>query len=144
MMLDARRALLSLTACLTLAAASTAVLAEPGRDDTGAEKVRRPVVVLKVDQNVGMAPMRVALTANLVGGADDYQDFYCPTVEWDWSDGTHSVASFDCQPYQPHLSKIVRHFSTEHLFDEGQYRVTFRLKRDERELASADAMLLVK
>jgi hypothetical protein len=90
-----------------------------------------------------MAPMRAILTADLIGGADDYQDFYCPAIEWDWGDGTQSEALFDCQPYQPHVSKIVRHFSVEHLFDEGEYRVTFRLKSDEKLLASADAKLLV-
>src|SRR5580704_6686038 len=128
----AQRIVLSVTICLTVAA-SSAVFAGKD-DDTGAEKSRRPTLVLRVDQSVGMAPMRVTLTADLIGGADDYQAFYCPAIEWDWGDGTESDASFDCQPYQPHVSKIVRHFSVAHVFEEGEYHVTFRLKRDEREL----------
>ena len=90
-----------------------------------------------------MAPVRVTLTADLVGGADDYQDFYCPAIEWDWGDGTQSESSFDCRPYQAGISRIVRHFAVEHLFREGAFHVTFRLMRDEKELASAEATLLV-
>src|ERR1700686_3188300 len=135
----AQRIALSVTICLTVAASSAVF---PRKDDApGAEKSRGPTLVLRVDQSVGMAPMRVTLTADLIGGADDYQAFYCPAIEWDWSDGTHSDSSFDCQPFQPHISRIVRHFSVEHLFEEGEYSVTFRLKRDEKELASAAAKL---
>ena len=142
MICGAQRVVLSITACLTMAA-SSAGFAKKDNDDTRAEKARRPTLVLRVDRSVGIAPMRVTLTADLVGGADDYQDFYCPAIEWDWSDGTKTDTSFDCQPYQPHISRIVRHFSVEHLFEEGEYSVTFRLKRDEKELASAAANLLV-
>jgi hypothetical protein len=140
---NAQRMVLSITACLTMAASTAALSGHDNNEDTRAEKARRPAVVLRVDQNVGMAPMRVTLTADLIGGADDYQAFYCPAIEWDWGDGTESAASFDCQPYQPHISKIVRHFSVAHVFEEGEYHVTFRLKRNEKELASTDAKLLV-
>jgi hypothetical protein len=105
-----QRAVLSITACLTMAV-STAALSRKDNDDTKVEKARRPTLVLRMDRSVGIAPMRVKLTADLVGGADDYQDFYCPAIEWDWGDGTQSKSSFDCQPYQRHVSKIVRHFS---------------------------------
>jgi hypothetical protein len=137
-----QRTVLLVAACLIMAA-STVAFAKKGNDEIKTEKARRPTVALRVDQTVGMAPMRVRLTADLVGGADDYQPFYCPAVEWDWGDGTESDASFDCQPYQPHISQIVRHFSVEHVFEEGEYGVTFRLKRDEKELASVDVDLLV-
>ncbi len=139
MMCHAPRALLTVTACLTIAASTVALAAK----DDDKEKTRRPTLVLKLDRTVGTAPMRVTLTVDLIGGADDYQDFYCPAIEWDWGDGTQSTSSFDCQPYQPNVTRIVRHFSVAHLFEEGQYRVKFRLKRDEKELASADTNLLV-
>jgi hypothetical protein len=136
------RFILSLTASLTMAA-TTAVFAGKDNDDAGRDRARRPKLVLKTDRSVGVAPARVTLTADLVGGADDYEDFYCLGIEWDWGDGTQSDSSFDCQPYQPNVSKITRHFSIQHLFSEGQYRVTFRLKRNDKALASADANLLV-
>ena len=142
MMCNPQRAVLSIMACLTMAV-STAAFSRKDNGDTKAEKARRPTLVLRMDRSVGIAPMRVKLTADLIGGADDYQDFYCPAIEWDWGDGTQSESSFDCQPYQPHISKIVRHFSVEHHFEEGEYYVTFRLKSDEKQLASADAKLVV-
>jgi hypothetical protein len=142
MMCNSPRALLAITACLTMAV-SAAAFSRKDNDNTKVEKARRPALVLRMDRSVGIAPMRVKLTADLVGGADDYQDFYCPAIEWDWGDGTQSKSSFDCQPYQPRVSKIVRHFSVEHHFEEGEYCVTFRLKSDEKQLASADAKLLV-
>ena len=139
---NSRRAVLSITACLTVAI-STVTFARKDNDDAKAEKERRPALALRIDRRVGIAPMRVMLTADLIGGADDYQDFYCPAIEWDWGDGTRSAKSFDCEPYERHISKIVRHFSVEHRFDEGDYCVTFRLKSDEKQLASADARLTV-
>jgi hypothetical protein len=138
MMCHAPRTLLTVTACLTIAA-STVALAR--KDDD--KKAKRPTLLLRLDRTVGMAPLRVTLTVDLIGGADDYEDFYCPAIEWDWGDGTQSNSSFDCQPYQPNITRIVRHFSVVHLFEEGAYRVKFRLKRDEKELASADTNLHV-
>ena len=139
---NAQRVILATTACLTMVA-SAAVFAGKDHDDASLERARRPKLVLRTDRTVGMAPARVTLTADLVGGADDYQDFYCPSIEWDWGDDTESESTFDCQPYRHGVSRIVRHFAVEHLFEEGQYRVTFRLLRDEKELASAEANLFV-
>jgi hypothetical protein len=83
----------------------------------------------------------VALTADLVGGVDDDEEFYCPTLEWDWDDETESESSFDCRPYRSGVSAIVRHFAVEHVFEEaGEYRVPFRLTRHDTELASADQL----
>ena len=109
-----------------------------------AEQAGRPRLVLKIDQHVGGAPTRIALTADLVGGADDYEEFYCPTIQWDWDDGTESESIFDCRPYRPGVSMIVRHFAIEHVFEEGgEYRVSFRLTRDDTELASAETNVLI-
>ena len=47
-----------------------------------------------------MAPARVVLTAELTGGANDFEEFYCGAVEWEWGDGTKSESSSDCAPYE--------------------------------------------
>ncbi len=110
-----------------------------------AEHAGRPRLLLKADQPVGLAPTQVALTADLVGGADDDEGFNCPTVEWDWDDETESASTFDCRPYRPGVSAIVRHFAVEHVFEEaGEYHVTFRLTRHDTELASAETDILIK
>jgi len=112
--------------------------------ETKIDKARRPSLVLRIDRGVALAPARVMLVADLIGGEDDYQDFYCPTIEWDWGDGTHSQSSADCQPYEPRVSQIVRHFSMTNVFQEGAYAVKFRLKREDKELVSTTARLMVR
>ena len=89
-------------------------------------------------------PSRVVLTAELVGGADDYQDFYCPTVEWEWGDGTSSESTSDCEPYEQGKSTIKRHFIISHVFRAGSYHVVFRLKHNEKSLAMANANVQVR
>jgi hypothetical protein len=82
----------------------------------------------------------MVLTADLKGGADDYQDFYCATVEWDWGDDTKSESKTDCEPYEAGKSEIKRHFTIEHIYNfAGDYRVQFRLKQKDKVVGSAAA-----
>jgi hypothetical protein len=114
-------------------------------DDERDDQTKRPRLLLKVDPTVGLGPVHATVTADLVGGANDYREFYCPTVQWDWGDGTRSESSGDCPPYRPGVSEIVRHFSVQHIFaNEGQFRVTFRLTRQEKELVSARANVSIR
>jgi hypothetical protein len=129
---------------MSLMPAWVAALTWPDRHRV-AEHAGRPRLLLKVDQHVGMAPTLVALTADLVGGADDDKEFYCPTLEWDWDDETESESTFDCRPYRPGVSAMVRHFAVEHVFKEaGEYHVTLRLTRHETELAFAETNIFIK
>ena len=105
---------------------------------------RKPKITLKAQPVVSMSPARVVLTAELQGGANDYEDFYCPSVEWDWGDGTHSESTIDCEPYEPGKSEIKRRFTVEHVFRAGVYKVMFRLKRHERPLAAATVNIQVR
>ncbi len=105
---------------------------------------RRPKITLRAQPVVSMSPARVVLTAELQGGANDYEDFYCPSVEWDWGDGTHSESTIDCEPYEPGKSEIKRRFTVEHVFRAGVYKVMFRLKRHERPLAAATVNIQVR
>ena len=77
------------------------------------------------------------LTAELIGGANDFQEYYCPTVVWDWADGTESESTFDCEPYEEGKSEIRRRFTVQHTFRAGAHKVWVRLKRSEKLLASA-------
>jgi hypothetical protein len=73
------------------------------------------------------------MVADIQGGPNDYEDFYCASIEWDWADGTTSESSEDCDPYQAGKSTIQRRFSAEHTFRQGgQYDVTFRLKQKKK------------
>src|SRR6266496_1255220 len=76
-----------------------------GKDAKEAE-AKRPQMRLKAQPVISITPARVVLTAELVGGPDDFEEYYCPTVEWDWGDGTHSESTADCAPYEPGKSEI--------------------------------------
>jgi hypothetical protein len=96
-------------------------------------EAKKPSLSLRVTPPVGFAPLRTRLVVDVKGGDDDFADFYCPTVEWDWGDGTVSANAEDCDPYEAGKSSIRRRFSTEHTFRQaGAYRVAFRLKQKER------------
>src|SRR5471030_2384938 len=104
----------------------------------------RPKVTLKAQPTISMAPARVVLTAELVGGANDFEDFYCPTVQWEWGDGTQSESTNDCAPYEPGKSEIKRRFTVEHVFRAGAYRVNFRLKRHDKAVGYATVNIQVR
>jgi hypothetical protein len=100
---------------------------------SGPDKKAKPSVSVKVSPMIGFSPARMVLTADLKGGADDYQDFYCASVEWDWGDDTKSESKTDCEPYEAGKSEIKRHFTVEHVFNfAGDYRVQFRLKQKDK------------
>jgi len=123
------------------------ILAAPGsaqKDGKEKDTDRRPKLTLKAQPVISMAPSKVTLRAELVGGADDYEEFYCPTVEWDWGDGTRSESTSDCEPYQAGKSEIKRRFTVEHIFRAGSYQVAVRLKRRDKPVAMATATVQVQ
>ena len=87
----------------------------------------------------------MVLTAELVGGDNDFEDFYCPAVEWEWGDGTKSESASDCAPYEPGKSEIKRRFTVEHVFQRAaMYRVTFRLKRHSKAVGFATVNVQIR
>jgi len=135
--------------CVTCLAASallvTASAQKADKDSKSKEQdAIRPQLRLKAQPVISMAPSRVVLTAELVGGPNDAEEFYCPTVEWDWGDGTQSESTTDCAPYEPGKSEIKRRFTVEHVFRAGSYRVMFKLKRREKPVASAGVSIQVR
>jgi hypothetical protein len=139
-----------LTGGFALAAAASclcvAVGARPNddRETKDRDSEKKPKLTLKAQPMISMSPSKVTLRAELVGGANDYQDYYCPTVEWDWGDGTRSESTTDCEPYQEGKSEIKRRFTVDHVFRAGYYQVAVRLKRRDKALASATATVQVQ
>src|SRR6478672_5376428 len=99
---------------------------------------------LRAHSAISMAPARVVFTAELACGANDFEEFYCPAVEWEWGDGTKSESSSDCAPYEPGKSEIKRRFTVEHVFRTGVYRVMFHLKRHDKMVGSAMVQIQVR
>jgi hypothetical protein len=108
-------------------------------------EAKKPSLSLKITPPVGFAPLKTRLVVDVRNGDDDFADFYCPTVEWDWGDGTVSANSEDCDPYEAGKSAIRRRFSTEHTFRlPGAYRVVFRLKQKDRVVGSSTVNVQVR
>ena len=108
-------------------------------------EAKKPSLSLRVTPPVGFAPLKTRLVVEVRNGDDDYADFYCPTVEWDWGDGTVSENSEDCDPYQAGKSEIRRRYSVEHVFRQaGTYQVFFRLKQRDRVIAAISANVEVR
>jgi hypothetical protein len=125
-----------------------AVLAAQDKDknskDSDKDKEKRPKLTLTARPPIAMSPARVSLTAEISGGADDLEDFYCPTVEWDWGDGTSSETTSDCDPYEPGKSTFRRRFTVEHVFRAGYHRVSLRLKKHDKQITSATVVVDVR
>ena len=106
---------------------------------------KKPSLSLKATPPVGFSPLKVRLSVELKGGPEDSQDFYCPSIEWDWGDDVTSQQSEDCEPYQPGKSEIRRRYNAEHIFrDAGSFSVKFRLKQGSRVVASASTNVQVR
>src|SRR3954464_5372219 len=106
---------------------------------------KKPSLSLKATPVTGFAPLRVRLTVDVKGGPDDFQDYYCPSVEWEWGDDVRSGNSEDCAPYEAGRSEIKRRYSVEHVFrNEGTYRVTLRLKQKDRVVGLGSATVEVR
>ena len=132
------------------ACVSVAVVASAAQKNTKDAKDKdagdaKPQVRLKASPVISVSPSKVVLTAEIVGGANDYEEFYCPTVEWDWGDGTVSENSSDCDPYEAGKTTIQRRFSNDHVYyQSGGFRVAFRLKQKNKLMAMSTVNVQVR
>jgi hypothetical protein len=121
-------------------AAGAAGLAQTEGKSKGESK--RPQITLKVSPASGMVPVRISGVAELKGGDNDFEEFYCPTIEWNWGDGTISESSNDCEPYESGKSQIRRRYSVTHPYRQGgHYRISFRLKQKDKIVGAATTVV---
>jgi len=107
------------------------------------EKIK-PSVSLKANPSIGFAPVRVVLTAELKGGVNDYEEFYCPAIEWQWGDDTRAESKEDCDPYEAGKSSIKRRYLFDRVFQTpGEYRVEFRLKQKGKVVGSGSTTVRI-
>jgi hypothetical protein len=122
---------------------------------------KKPSISVRANPPVGFAPLRVVVTAELKGGANDFEDFYCASVEWDWGDDTKSENKVDCDPYEAGKSEIKRRYVMEHTFRSVtsgisavdpsgnqtpslQYRVRFSLKQKGKTVGSGQTTVEIR
>jgi plastocyanin len=125
------------------ALAASILLAAPGAD--AQEKAKRPKLSVRSSPMMVFTPATITVTAELKGGDDDFEEYYCGDVEWDWDDGTRSESSDDCEPYEAGKSEIRRRFSVQHRYNlPGTYDVQFRLKQRGKVVANARTKVTVR
>jgi hypothetical protein len=118
---------------------------QPSMTAAGSDKKAKPSVSVRASPTIGFSPAHMVLTAELKGGADDYEDFYCASIEWDWGDDTKSESHADCEPYEAGKSEIKRRFVIDHTYTfSGDYRVQFRLKQKNKVVGSGSADVKIR
>jgi hypothetical protein len=137
-MTDPRRAGCTLAAALAIFLPAHALQGQQA-------EAKKPSLSLRATPPVGFTPLRVRVVADIRDGSDDYAEFYCATVEWDWGDGTISENSSDCDPYEAGKSTIRRRYTADHIYrQQGQYRLTFKLKQKTKQVAASSTNVQVR
>jgi hypothetical protein len=110
-----------------------------------AGKPDKPNLSLKANPAISFSPASVFFVAEVKGGPDDFEELYCPSVEWEWGDGTRDQSSADCDPYEAGKSQIKRRYVAQKRYQSsGDYRVAFRLKQKDRVVGSATTQLKIR
>jgi hypothetical protein len=106
---------------------------------------KKPSLSLKATPSVSFAPARIVVVAEVKGGPNDFEEFYCPTIEWEWGDQTTSTAEADCDPYVAGKSEIRRRYTVEHHYkNAGGYKIILRLKKGSKVVAAANVQVQVR
>ena len=115
------------------------------QNDRSSSDRKRPQLKLRAQPQAAVAPARIVLTAEISGGDDDYQEFYCPTIEWNWGDGTISESTSDCEPYVPGETQIKRRYTVQHRYQTGgAFKVYFNIKRNDKPIASTSTIVQIQ
>lgn len=97
----------------------------------------KPKLTVKALPMTGPTPLKVTFVAELTGGANDLEEYYCPKAIWDWGDGGSSEKSTDCEPYEAGKSEYRRRYTEEHTFRrDGFFRVYFALDKRDKEIVT--------
>jgi len=146
--LAARALGLALVICALGGVTASGIPASSGLDGasvSGRPDDKKPKLSVKASPSVAFSPARVVVTGEIKGGPNDYEAFYCATVEWDWGDDTTSESSYDCDPYEPGKSELRRRFVSEHVYrTSGSYQIEFRLKKKNKTLAGVRTNIQVR
>jgi hypothetical protein len=128
---------------IAIAAACALGLALAG--EGAAQKGDKPNLSLRANPAITFSPANIFFAAEVKGGPDDLEELYCPSVEWDWGDGTKDQSSADCEPYEPGKSQIKRRYVAQKRYQfSGDYRVAFRLKQKDKVVGTATTQLKIR
>lgn len=112
---------------------------------SGQQSTERPSLSLRVRPELNSGKGLVRASLEIRGGSDNYEEFYCPALEWDWGDDTFSEAKRDCAPYETDKSSIERWFRAQHTYHRsGVFKVTLRLKKRDRVVGLASSNIQIR
>ena len=119
------------------------IIAAVASAGSAGEKARRPRLDLRAAPRMAFSPVNVLITAELSGGDDANDDYYCPEIEWDWDDGGKSVHEADCAPLETGAA-IERRYTANHAYRRpGSYNVKMTMRKGSRSIAMATATVTV-
>jgi hypothetical protein len=75
---------IAILAAASLFAAGAVLIAQS--DPKPKTEPKRPQISMKATPASGMVPVRVVGMVELKGGDDDFEEYYCPTIEWNWDE----------------------------------------------------------
>jgi hypothetical protein len=109
------------------------------------DKPKRPKLTVTASPAMATSPARIVASVDVQGGPDDFEEFYCASVEWDWGDDTKSTSGTDCDPYEPGKSTIKRRFTMDHVYrTAGDHQIVFRLKKKTKVVGSASTSVKIR
>ena len=122
---------------LALLAATPASAAEKKVENKGTR------VSLRASPRVAAAPATVVFNVELTGG-EDGEDLYCPVLEWEWGDGTHSEEEEECPPFEAGHTEVQRLFTTSHEYrDRANPKVAVTVRKGDRVLGKDTVALVI-
>ena len=115
---------------MRITAMTAVIIAALASAGSAGDKPRKPRLDLRAAPRMAFSPVNVLVTAELTGGDNAIDDYYCPEIEWDWDDGGKSVHEADCPPFENGTTTIDRRFSQEHHYPRaGIYNVKASFKK---------------
>jgi hypothetical protein len=135
----------SVVCFVLLGSAAAQLAAQDAKDDSKDKKEKRASLSLKATPPISFSPAKIVVTAELKGGSDSDEELYCPSLEWDWGDGTKSESNSDCEPFEAGKSSIKRRFTASHTYNMADnYRVLLRLRRGSKTIVGGNTSIQVK
>jgi hypothetical protein len=108
-----------------------------------AADAKKPRLDLRVMPRQGPPTTEFLFVAELKGGPDS-EDFYCPTLEWDFGGGDTSSHEPECPPFLQGVTAIERRFSVSRMITvEGERKARVVLRKGEKVLGQASAVYRV-
>jgi hypothetical protein len=111
----------------------------------GAAKDKKTMTVgLRALPRVAAAPVSVTFNVDLAGGVDAQP---CPTLEWEWGDGTRFEQEDACEapePGEPARADAAQHFTASHEYRRAaRPKVTLTVRQEGRILGHASIALII-